>query len=724
MNKFAYRTTGYAIKTFSDLSRARVSIYGKENIPDGSIIFAVNHFTRIETLLIPYHINRIINMPVWSLADFSLFEGNLGAVLNRLGAVSTRSPDRDLLIVKTLLTGEAAWVIFPEGRMVKNKKVYERGWKRERFMIESPDGKHPPHTGTATLALRTEFYRQRIAKMRTENPEEANRLIRLYQIDSMESLVQKQTYIVPVNLTYYPIRARENFFSRMADLFFRELPDRIVEEVMTEGTMLLAGVDVDIRFGEPIHIGQYMKSKIIKNDIDSLQPIDFDDEIPSRRMMKLSAQKIMHRFMSAIYNLTTVNHDHILATLLKYLPVNEIDEDEFRNRAYLATTADLSRMAVHRHRSLNQNQIHLLTDDRFKKIENFLALCLEKKVISRKGRTIIRDRSFCESPDFHRTRIDNPLLVIANEIEPLNDLQLHLKRLAWQPGLRIKYWVSKNLQDKMTFEFEKDYARIGSQGEYTKDKHVGRPFLIKNPSREIGIVLVHGYMAAPLEVKALAQFLGGKGYSVCVPRLKGHGTSPKDLACRTYMEWVLSVEEAYAIIKNTCDRVVMGGFSTGAGLALDMCTRVSDVSAVFAISPPLKLQHFSTRFVPAVNLWNRLMKRLSIESAQKEFVENNPENPHINYHQNPISGLMELERLMDDLEPKLSRITVPAIVIQGYGDPVVDPEGSRQVFELLGSEDKEYLMVRSDRHGIINGEKAWRIYQAVEFFLDRVLGFP
>ncbi|MFZ5572796.1 MAG: alpha/beta fold hydrolase [Thermodesulfobacteriota bacterium] len=722
MGHFAYRTTGYAIKTLSDLSRARVSIFGRENIPDGSIIFAVNHFTRIETLLIPYHINRIINMPVWSLADFSLFEGSLGAVLNRLGALSTRNPHRDLLIVKTLLTGEAAWVIFPEGRMVKNKKVFEKGWKKERFMIEAPDGKHPPHTGTASLALRTEFYRQRIAAMQTANPAEATRLMELYQIESVASLSGKQTYIVPVNITYYPIRARENFFSRMADLFFRELPERIVEEVMTEGTMLLAGVDVDIRFGEPIRIGQYMKSAVIQKDIHLPQPIDFDDELPSRRMMKLSAQKIMQRYMAAIYNLTTVNHDHIFATLLKYLPVNEIDEDEFRCRAYLATSADLSKMAVHRHRSLNQNQIHLLTDDRFQKVENFLALCLEKKVIKRQGHVIVRDRSFSEGGDFHRVRIDNPVLVIANEIEPLNDLQTHLKRLAWQPGIRIKFWTAKQLQDKMTFDFEKDYSQYELQQEHTKEKHVGRPFLIKNPSREIGVVLVHGYMAAPLEVRALAQFLGSRGYWVCVPRLSGHGTSPNDLARRTYMEWVLSVEEAYGIIKNTCKRVVMGGFSTGAGLALDMCARVPDIAAVFAISPPLKLQHFSTRFVPAVHLWNRLMKKFSFESAQKEFVENNPENPHINYHRNPISGLMELERLMNDLETKLSRITVPAMVIQGYGDPVVDPEGSRQIYEHLGSEDKEYLLVNAGRHGIINGEKAWRIYQAVELFLERIIG--
>ena len=94
---------------------------------------------------------------------------------------------------------------------------------------------------------------------------------------------------------------------------------------------------------------------------------------------------------------------------------------------------------------------------------------------------------------------------------------------------------------------------------------VGSPFLVKGKSKKVGILLSHGYMAAPREVKGLAYFLGKMGYWVYVPRLKGHGTSPDDLALRSYQDWMRSIDRGYAIISSICRKVVVGGFSTGAG---------------------------------------------------------------------------------------------------------------------------------------------------------------
>lgn len=719
MNRFAYRTTGLAIKTLSGLTRARLSVHDQQNIPDGPIVFVVNHFTRIETFLLPYHLHRLTGTHVWALAAAELFVGKFGRYLEHLGAVSTRTPDRDRLMVKTLLTGEANWIVFPEGRMVKNKKIMEKG----RFMISYAGGKHPPHTGAATLALRSEFYRQRIAEMARSKPEEAQRLANLFRLPSLDAVSRRPVSIVPVNLTYYPLRARENALSRLAGQMVEDLPERVAEEIMTEGVMLLSGVDIDIRFGKPIEITECLSCRTIQCDIRSSTPIGFDDMIPSRKFMRRKALKIMQQYMAAIYRMTTVNHDHLFASCLKKSPFTRIDAHNLRRRVFLVSQIGSETAGIYFHNSFDKDQVHLLTDDRYRKFGEFVDFAIEKKVIAVDGPVLVKDAARLSGLfDFHRSRIDNPIAVIANEVEPLVRLQRRIYRLCWQPGFWLKHKVARYLIERAMNEFNRDYKAFASKGSSLPES--GRPFLIKGDRHRVGVVLAHGYMAAPAEVRGLAEYLGKMGFWVYAPRLKGHGTAPEDLAACTYQDWIDSMDAGYAIISNLCRRVVVGGFSTGAGLALDLAQRVPGVEGVFAVSAPLRLQDVAARFIPAMSVWNRFMERFHLDEARKVFVDNHPENPHINYLKNPISGVRELERLMASLEPRLHDVNIPALVIQSRKDPVVDPRGAERIFKLLGSTDKQMVLFNFQRHGILLGEGADRVYRTIGDFLDHIRKRP
>jgi len=715
MNRFAYRTTGLAIKALENISRANVRLHDVENVPDKNIIFVINHFTRIETLLMPSHLFKITQVPIWSLAAPELFKGALGNVLDKLGAVSTRSPDRDLLVVRSLLLGEAMWIIFPEGRMVKNKKIIEKG----RYMISYAGGKHPPHTGAATLALRTEFYRERLKILRKNSPGEAERLLARFKIDDAQHISSKETCIVPVNITYYPIRAKENALSSLASKLVENLPERVVEEFMTEGAMLISGVDMDIRFGKPIEICRYLKPDVIRRDIGAERKIDFDDMLPSRRLMRKSALRIMQRYMAGIYNMTTLNHDHLFASIIRKRPFSRMTADDLKRRVFLAATADFKGMQVSCHQSLQQGQLHLLTDDRYGHYRDFISLALEKGCLAEKNGMLIKSSTMGDVFDFHLARIENPISVIANEVEPLEKFQKHIRRIAWLPGGAVRRRIVKKLLRNAEDEYRSDYQNFFVEGE-SKDLQVGMPFLSRGRGRDMGVVLAHGYMAAPLEVKALATYLQKQGFWVYAPRLKGHGTTPDDLALRSYGDWLASLEAGYAVVSNICRRVVIGGFSTGAGLALHLASRVNGAAGVFAVSAPMRLNDLGARFAPALDAWNRLMDKFSGGAAKKEFVENNPENPHINYFRNPIAGVRELERLMEALEPLLPDINIPTLVVQSDGDPVVNPKGSKQIFRKVGSTDKEYILFNINRHGILLGDGAERVHKRIGTFVERL----
>ncbi len=716
MNRFAYRTTGLAIKALSNLSKARLRLHGQANIPAGSLIFAVNHFTRIETLLMPYVIHQLTRLPVWSLADAEFFRGPLSRLLEQVGAVSTRDPERDRLIIKTLLTGEANWLIFPEGGMVKNMKVMEKG----RFMIAWAAGKRPPHTGAATLAIRAEFYRERLRCLSRSAPLECDRLMGLFNLDSLERVLDRSTFIVPVNITYYPVRARENILSDLARRLVDEIPERLVEELMTEGSMLLSGVDIDIRFGRPLAAAESLKRVAVARDICSSERLDFDDPIASRRILRREAVALMQRYMTAIYGMTTINHDHLFATLLRRSPYARIDPHDLCRRAYLLAAELQRRPELHLQAALTDDQTHLLVDDRLGIVKDFIGLAVEKGNLKKQDGHYRRDRkSFASAYRFHRARIENPIDVMANAVEPLRPFQRAARRCAVLPAFWIRRQVRDRLVREAVEEFRADYRQHHVEGE-SKAMEVGMPFLVEGRSDRLGVVLCHGYMAAPLEVRELAAFLGRLGVWVYAPRLRGHGTSPQDLAQRSYQDWLQSVDRGYAIMAGICRNVVAGGFSTGAGLALHLAARVEALAGVFAVSAPMRLRDFNARFAPAVDMWNRLMDRASRTGAKMEFVENRPENPHINYTRNPVSGVREIERLMDDLDPRLGGIAIPALVVQASNDPVVDPRGSEKIFKKIGSRDKKYVLFSMNRHGILLGEDSEKVHQVVGDFLRQL----
>lgn len=643
MNRFAYYMSGYAFKALAGISKAKINIHGDDKIPigKGSCIFTANHFTRIETLFLPYHIHQITNKPVWSLAAAELFQGGLKRVLEAMGAVSTRDPQRDFLIVKSLINGQADCVIFPEGMMVKNKKITSDG----DFRLYQDGQIDRPRTGAATLALQTEFYRERLRRMIKIGSKEFDRLIEEYQIKSPKEVMEQETFIIPVNITYYPVRAKDNVLSRMALNMIETPSKRVMDELLTEGTMIFSGVDVDIRFGEPIcirsdesmvvkadistdsshscsmcekeqerlsaHPKDYFFNSFIESDLSSRRKINFSNRLSSYHVMKANANEIMNRYMKSVYEMTTLNYDHIFASILKYMnnrgqrylsssqkyisnsdegfnraDINQdgIDQYDFRCRAFLATFACEMSLHCNFHNSLYSNQIHILTNDRFHRYKEFIQLAIETGVVEEKDGRLYRNNEKLGGNDidslqydFHTVRVENPIAVIANEVEPLAKLQAYFADLAMKSNHEIALLMSYRIEDKQYNSYLNDFSQyvgplplpgpLHDAGIYMEEEIVeseilsvrhrpfirkysvsesqmelynnGRPHLLKsNDSGEqgdTGVLLVHDYLSCPGEMIPFARALHSNGFTVYLPRLPGHGTAPENLTASETM---------------------------------------------------------------------------------------------------------------------------------------------------------------------------------------------
>jgi esterase/lipase len=178
------------------------------------------------------------------------------------------------------------------------------------------------------------------------------------------------------------------------------------------------------------------------------------------------------------------------------------------------------------------------------------------------------------------------------------------------------------------------------------------------------------------------------------------------------------VDIGYALMSAICTRVVVGGFSFGGGLALDCAARFPSLAGVFAVSPPFQLQNVATRFTAAVTSWNSLMDALHCNGAEKAYIETTPERPLINYSRVPVAALLELVHFMKNLEPYLTGVTVPTLMIQGLSDPVVNHEKTALLFNSIGAQRKEYKTYDFGRHGILAWEGAEQVHEAIADFID------
>lgn len=267
-------------------------------------------------------------------------------------------------------------------------------------------------------------------------------------------------------------------------------------------------------------------------------------------------------------------------------------------------------------------------------------------------------------------------------------------------------------------DFEDAYARNYAPG-LTKPPEVGRPFFLKPRGRVRGaVVLSHGYMAAPLEVRALGEHLRGAGYAVYGVRLAGHGTAPQDLSERTWAEWYASVARGCDVAGAFTDNLVVGGFSTGGCLALIAAALMPDrVRAVFSVCAPLHVRSHSIRLAPSLVGLNSLLKRFGAARPGWDYVDNHPENRHINYTRNPLTGVRELVGVMGETERILPEVAAPALVVQGSNDTTVHPDSGPEIFAKLGSAQKELTILARNRHGIVNGEGSGEVFARVSGFL-------
>ncbi len=330
------------------------------------------------------------------------------------------------------------------------------------------------------------------------------------------------------------------------------------------------------------------------------------------------------------------------------------------------------------------------------------------------GRLSLKKKEFKWHDYYRGARVLNTIEVITNEIKPLKDVTDSIEQTLSLDPPALAEATTRALVSGQEDRYLMDWARFYVKGE-SKEKKFGVPRLHIGDTK-VGVLLVHGYMASPEEMRPLYEHLVARGLTVYAVRLAGHGTSPYDLMTRNWEDWYYTARVGYTILTTLVDKIFVCGFSMGGAISWHLAAASPPkLSGIVSISAAMILKSRTSFLAPFIDLVDDAMKLCGMGKTPVEFIANHPENPHINYFKNPVHGVDQLLELVDVVRKELPKIRIPALIIQGGKDPTVDPESAEEYYDTVGSKTKGLVWVDSPYHGIV--------YRGGDAIFDRVHRF-
>ena len=192
------------------------------------------------------------------------------------------------------------------------------------------------------------------------------------------------------------------------------------------------------------------------------------------------------------------------------------------------------------------------------------------------------------------------------------------------------------------------------------------------------MLLLHGFTGSAAEMKPLARRLHQAGYSVEVPLLRGHGTCVEELEPVLASDWTRQVAEAIGRLQARGKRVVVGGLSLGAILALQAGLENAGLQGLLLYSPPILVRDRRRFLAP---LLRRLLRTLA--KPPEDFVDPEAHTRFWGYRRYPVATSVEVLRLIAAVRRQLRHQTLPlrALVVMSHQDRVVRAERSMALLQ-------------------------------------------
>lgn len=212
------------------------------------------------------------------------------------------------------------------------------------------------------------------------------------------------------------------------------------------------------------------------------------------------------------------------------------------------------------------------------------------------------------------------------------------------------------------------------------------------------VLCIHGFSGNPAEMRYFATRMEESGYSVCVPRLPGHGTSVDDMLSTNAVDWYLSAREAYLECASQCSEIFITGLSMG-GVIASLIASEFNPCGIALVSTPYTLKGWHVYLSPLVG---RFVKLLPNTNPTRGINDEDARRKHVSYEEGiPVLSAWELFRLIKKGMACLPDVRCPTLLVQSSGDEIIPAESITYIFSHLGSQIIEKIEVEKSNHVIL-----------------------
>ena len=501
---------------FNVVLKAKILYAGEENVTEHPTLFVANHYTRIETALLPYIHWLVTGQRLQVLAHQVFFVGWFGEWLRICGAFPMDDPERNNRIVGDLMTGRYNWAIFPEGNMVKNRSVFERG----KFVLDCPGKKGPPHTGAAVLALKAEIFKRSYLTAVDDNDKVSMQYYETtYNFSGPDEICRKSIVISPLSISYYPLRTGDNLLLYAVSKLVGKVSGRFEEELRVEGNFLFKDTDIDHHFGPAIHLDDFLSHLMpIKRGLHKF----FRDEDINNLILEWQRTKLTQRCMAEIYQRIYINIDELASYCIRALPagLEEVEEEKLRLAIYTSASEIKELNDTFVHSSLKGNLLQIVNGEGYEPLESFLAILQQDNLLTFDEGNIRINRAIIDTKgEFHRVRMTNKIEVLANGLEPLENVTRLIRKNMGKTLKQLR-------RDLCSFLLEQDKTEFISAIEQSNSLMYADEELVEHESiflegsdkeHSTGVLLGHDLLATPKQMKIFAERLQNAGFTVFCP---------------------------------------------------------------------------------------------------------------------------------------------------------------------------------------------------------------